>query len=235
MDHGVHWETKHGMPELQEEENQGGPIASMPILAPWPPMSQPCTSDRVQQALISFEQCDETRPACSACTKTKLTCPGYRRPLDLILRDQNKIARDKVHGRKYRKTTSSSSSKSSSTTSPEPSSNAQVIPTTAHAWRSISLPNELVFNSPEYAATCVFFSNVVVINQHPDTRRGFIQALLPLYNAARPGSLLDLAVTTVSLAMFGMSRRAQEFVQLGHKSFSKALLATARAIEDPTD
>ena len=35
--------------------------------------------------------------------------------------------------------------------------------------------------------------------------------------------------------MFGMSRRAQEFVQLGHKSFSKALLATARAIEDPTD
>lgn len=188
----------------------------------------------MQQALIYVEQCDEARPACSACTKTKLTCPGYRRPLDLILRDQNEIVRDKVQGRKHQKIPSTSS-KSSNNTSPEPSDNAQVIPTTADAWRSIALPTELMSNTPEYAATCVFFYNVVVINQHPDTRRGFMQALLPLYNEARPGSLLDLAVTTVSLAMFGMSRRTQDFVQLGHKAFSKALLATGKAIEDPTD
>lgn len=182
----------------------------------------------VQQALISLKQCDEARPACLACTKTKLTCPGYRTPLDLIFRDQNKIAQDKVQGRKNQSYTSSN-------TNPAPANNAQVIPTTANALRSISLPNELGFNTPEYAATCVFFSNVVVINQHPDTRRGFMQALLPLYNAARPGSLLDLAITTVSLAMFGMSRRTQDFVLLGQKSCCKALLATGRAIEDPID
>lgn len=92
-----------------------------------------------------------------------------------------------------------------------------------------------MFNTPEHAAICVFFSNVVFINQHPDTRRGCMQALLPLYNAARAGSLLHLAVTTVSLAMFGMSRRTQDFICLGQQSFCKALLATGKAIEDPID
>lgn len=151
-----------------------------------------------------------------------------------MFRDQNKIAQNKVQGRKNQRPTSLAS-KSSRNTNLELLNNAQVIPTKANAWRSGSLPNELVFNTPENAATCVFFSNVVVINQHPDTRRGFMQALLPLYNAARPGSLLDLAITTVSLAMFGMSRRTQDFVLLGQKSCCKALLATSKAIEDPTD
>jgi len=139
-----------------------------------------------------------------------------------------------VQGRKHQKYTSLLS-KSSSNTSPEPTNNTQVIPITSNAWRAPSLPTELMFNTPEHTATCVFFSNVVFINQHPDTCLGFMQALSPLYYAARPGSLLDLAVTTVSLAMFGMSRSTQDFILLGQKSFCKALLAAGRAIEDPTD
>ncbi len=139
-----------------------------------------------------------------------------------------------MQGRKHQKYTSLLS-KSSSNTSPEPTNNTQVIPITSNAWRAPSLPTELMFNTPEHTATCVFFSNVVFINQHPDTCLGFMQALSPLYYAARPGSLLDLAVTTVSLAMFGMSRSTQDFILLGQKSFCKALLAAGRAIEDPTD
>jgi len=37
VDHGLHRKTEHGLSKLQEEEDQGGPPASLPLLAPCPP------------------------------------------------------------------------------------------------------------------------------------------------------------------------------------------------------
>ena len=168
------------------------------------------------------------------CTKTKRTCPGYRKSFDLVLRDQNQITRDKVQGKKHRRN-ASPLSLSSSSTSPEPFHNSRDVPVTKAAWQSPSPPTELVLLTPEDIALCMFFSNFVVITRHPDTNRGYMDALMPLYNTARPDSLLYLAVITVSLAIFGGSRRHQRVTVLAQNSFGKALVATQKAIQDPIE
>lgn len=64
--------------------------------------------------------------------------------------------------------------------------------------------------------------------RHPDTNRGYMDALIPLYNNTPPDSLLHSAVAAVSLAIFEGShdRNAQ-------RSFGQALTATQVALQDP--
>ena len=76
----------------------------------------------------------------------------------------------------------------------------------------------------------MFFSNFVNILRHPDTNRGYINALVPLYNAARPDSALYAAVAAVSLAIFEGSHN-----QLAQRSFGEAITAAQTALQDPKE
>lgn len=43
-------------------------------------------------------RCDQTRPACTQCTRTNRQCPGYRDELSLIFRDQSQSVMRKAEG-----------------------------------------------------------------------------------------------------------------------------------------
>ena len=93
-----------------------------------------------------------------------------------------------------------------------------------------------MFNDfPEQQAICAFFLDFVLLPRHPDSIRGHLEHLLPLYHKARPDSPLSLATTSVALLISGNSHRRIADQQLGRNTFGRALLKTSNAIRDPVD
>ena len=179
-------------------------------------------------------QCDESRPSCTQCVKSKRTCPGYAQALDLVLRDQTRITQDKIEGKKAQRsktdppTESSHKSPKTFRAPRPPNCAAKVLPS------PLLLP-ELSPSSREDVAVSMFFSQIISVPRHPETIRGFLECLLPLYTATLDGSLLHQAVASVSLAILGGSPVHLQERLLARRNFGKALKATHRAINDPQE
>ncbi|KAJ5304021.1 uncharacterized protein N7443_003681 [Penicillium atrosanguineum] len=77
-------------------------------------------------------RCDQARPACWECTRTKRECPGYRDELSLMFRDETESVARKVL-----------SSRSSTTSSQSSSSRRQKLPRSVHP----PLPDQNVASS----------------------------------------------------------------------------------------
>ncbi|KAL8797390.1 MAG: hypothetical protein Q9195_000545 [Heterodermia aff. obscurata] len=175
-------------------------------------------------------KCDEGRPVCNQCIKSKRTCLGYLGPLDLVLRNQTQITQNKVEG-KQKKYTRSNSSTTSARNGP---AHVEGYQTQQLARGSISplLLQELSPSTSEDVAICKFFASFVFIPRHPDTVRGFMECLPSLYTATLDGSLLHQAVASVSLAIAGAAPRNTRDRILAQTKFGEALKSTNRAIKD---
>lgn len=93
-----------------------------------------------------------------------------------------------------------------------------------------------IFNDfPEQQAICAFFLDFVLLPRHPDSVRGHLEHLLPLYKDASPDSPLSLATSSVALAISSGSPLRRKDRQLGQAIFGRALRRTSAAIQDPAE
>ena len=92
-----------------------------------------------------------------------------------------------------------------------------------------------MFNEfPEQQAICAFFLDFVLLPRHPDSVRGHLEHLLPLYQHTSPESPLALATSSVALAISSTNpTRSPSSQQLARTIFGRALRKTSTAIRDP--
>lgn len=167
-------------------------------------------------------KCDETRPACLRCLKTLRLCPGYREGLDLVLRDQNQVAKASAERRQKNQLRRR-------TETPEYSCGS-------------SSPDTLTICSPlpesqEIYAHQFFISAYVTANRDPRTEHGFLELLPLLFNQLSSNSVLSLSLAAVSHCYFGawepnIRNSEQLMVQ---KNYVKALGALRKALQDPCE
>ena len=163
---------------------------------------------------------------------------------DLVLRDQTKAVRRKAQRRKQASNPTQSSTASTEQISPvsdAPSRFSSAGPSRygGNIAKRPSVTDDSVprmFNDfPEQQAICAFFLDFVLLPRHPDSIRGHLEHLLPLYQRATPESPLSLATSSVALAFSGGSPVRRNDQQLGRTIFGKALQKTSVAIRDPIE
>ena len=97
-----------------------------------------------------------------------------------------------------------------------------------------SIPVSLV-ESPEQGAICFFFSTYVLMPQNNESRRGYLDCLLPLYTTAKHNSLLSLATSAVALAITGNYPNKRTEKHLGEQMIGKVLGSVGQILQDPIE
>ena len=93
-----------------------------------------------------------------------------------------------------------------------------------------------MFNDfPEQQAICAFFLDFVLLPRHPDSVRGHLEHLEPLYRNTSADSPLSLATSSVALVMSSNSHARERDWQLSRTTFGRALQKTSAAIRDPVE
>ncbi|KAL8851537.1 MAG: hypothetical protein Q9221_003556 [Calogaya cf. arnoldii] len=197
-------------------------------------------------------KCDEQRPACIQCTNTNRICPGYAHLFDLVLRDQTESVTRKAQRRNKRDPGNNVKATATATDRPvtavvagrfdglrptgtfRTSSSHIASPAYSGSFFPLSVPKAF-HDSPEEQAVNGFFLNYVLIPRHDQSRRGYLDCLLPLYQNARHNSLLSLATTAMALAIEGGSPSTAHYRQLSRPFFGRALFKTGKAIRDPVE
>ena len=90
-------------------------------------------------------------------------------------------------------------------------------------------------NSPEEMAVTLLFNTFILRSRHPESLRGSLECLAPLYAKTSPGSLLSLATSAVALVISAGDPRRRADYALGRRFFGKALRLTNDAIQDTTE
>ena len=193
-------------------------------------------------ACFQPSQCDEAVPACSQCINTKRHCPGYVARFDLVLRDQTKAVRRKAQRKKEGNQRTITPPQSASSEDSAVTKLPLVGPAEGHPYAIIkrsSSDSETVprmFNDfPQQQAICAFFLDFVLLPHHPDSVRGHLEHLVPLYKNTHSDSPLTLATSSVALAISGGSPIRRNDAQLGRTFFGRALHRTSAAIRDPLE
>ncbi len=173
-------------------------------------------------AVPNIWQCDERRPTCRQCEKSRKECPGYRNEFDLLLRNETQATARRVQRAKFKSTSQKSGH---DTTSHESDS-----PQMALASRDPS-PSPAV--SVYERAAHHFVSNYVLVPPQ-GTERGYLEFIIPLIRAKDPDPHFKLAFEACALASFG--NRVGDGSQLEDEAlgkYTKALKMVVKAICDP--
>jgi hypothetical protein len=86
---------------------------------------------------------------------------------------------------------------------------------------------------PEYEAVPFFFKNFIALPQQAEATRGYLEYLVPLYNKARPASVLHLATTAVAMATCGQYPGRQDLLREAVSTYGKALKKLNDDLKDP--
>ncbi|KAF5022761.1 hypothetical protein F66182_5176 [Fusarium sp. NRRL 66182] len=169
-------------------------------------------------------KCDETKPTCNQCAKSRRQCPGYKDEFDLVFRNETQAterrarkANKKALAQKQGNTSSQVASKTTAIHKPTP--DQSVLST-------LRLP-------VDQQATCHFLSNFVLLPSHDNTR-GWMEFVVPLLKSERVAPHFKLAFDACAIASLGNrvgSGSNLENKALGH--YTKALSATFTALRDP--
>ncbi|ATY63872.1 Fungal transcriptional regulatory protein [Cordyceps militaris CM01] len=171
-------------------------------------------------------KCDETKPFCNRCRKSKRQCPGY----PVIT---------KAHSRPYpdsRKSVREGTEKSSGSSSSDEEEHfanrwmvyaADRVATASHSVDStIKIPLH-------DAASCHFLSNWVLLSPQ-GTNRGFFEFLLPIQKKATSGSPFHLAFKACSLSSLTQQGLDPAIERQASSYYVKALAATSDALSRPS-
>ncbi|RYP02710.1 hypothetical protein DL765_010698 [Monosporascus sp. GIB2] len=177
-------------------------------------------------------KCDETKPTCLKCAKSRRVCPGYKDEFDLVFRNETQStelkarkARGKASAQKTDQHDSGQSSSPSGTPSSALSDSAK-SPLGQAVVPALNLP-------VEQQASCFFVSNFVLVPK-PGEPRGFLDYLVPLLNQEGQGSHLQHAFNACSLAL--LCNRGGPSANLSERAlneYAKALSKTNAALRDP--
>ncbi|KAK3322101.1 hypothetical protein B0H66DRAFT_474976 [Apodospora peruviana] len=185
-------------------------------------------------------KCDETKPTCNQCAKSRRQCPGYKDDFDLVLRNETSATERRAQraSKKAVLQRSSSSSSRKTTTAgqdlPSPplssssSSSGEISPLAL-------IPAIQV--STETVASCHFLSNFVLVPRQGSTR-GFMDYLIPLMTSS-DGSAgaahLQHAFNACALASLSntVTSNGVSLPEKAYNEYAKALNATNTALRDP--
>lgn len=87
--------------------------------------------------------------------------------------------------------------------------------------------------APECEAIPFFFKNFITLPQQAESTRGYLEYLVPLYNRARPSSVLHLATTAVAMATCGQYPGRQELLREAVSTYGRALKKLNDDLKDP--
>lgn len=194
------------------------------------------------------------------CEKLKKQCPGYRSPIDTILRNETKSTERKARAKKSRKPAASlpefdwsslaegrlvQHSRHSSVSSTSSSSSdsigwmSQYSPTEPSNWlaraTSQSRPSSMYqpLSIPvEQQAICFFFSNYVLLPRGNNVY-GYMTYLMPLLKEQDLGSTFSLSLSAVALASFGNRPNSKPLLSKASQQYAKALKSVNAALRDP--
>lgn len=186
--------------------------APSPVVLVWPR-----TSERDIRGLEANSgpplQCDETRPTCNQCAKSRRQCPGYRDEFDIVHRNETQ-ATERRAKRVTKKSAvrrpateplswPSSSSSSSPPSSPKSEESRALSPASSDSSVSSAeaLPRTPAIPIQDHAA-CLFVSNFILVPRQ-ETSRGYMDFVLPLMKQAGPRSPLAYAFGACAYAALG--------------------------------
>ncbi|RYP92556.1 hypothetical protein DL770_001314 [Monosporascus sp. CRB-9-2] len=176
-------------------------------------------------------KCDETKPTCLKCAKSRRVCPGYKDEFDLVFRNETQSTELKAR-KASRKASAQKMDQQVSGQSSSPSGTpSSALPDGVKS----SLGQAVVpaLNQPvEQRASCFFVSNFVLVPK-PEDPRGFYDYLVPLLNQEGPGSHLEHAFNACSLALFYNRRGpSTNLSERALNEYAKALSKTNAALRD---
>ena len=165
---------------------------------------------------------------------SKRTCLGYKDEQDFFFRNDTETVERKAKASQLRaaKQASRDSSKAvviqrCDDSSPSCSSDSDVD------FIRSSLPECLEDNS-----LCYFMTNYVMCSRHPETRKGFMEHLVPFYTSSSSSSPLSLATTATALCSTRYPSSSPIRSTIKAKAIAKyleALRLTKVAIQDPQE
>ncbi|GJC77758.1 white-opaque regulator 2 [Colletotrichum liriopes] len=175
-------------------------------------------------------KCDETKPTCNQCAKSRRQCPGYKDEFDLVFRNETKA----TERRAQKANRKALAQKGKDIDSPTSGSDKSISPTFK---KEIDSPTVVIpgLNVPvEQMASCHFVANYVLLPRQGSTR-GFMEYLLPLLKVEQGNHHLQHAFNACALASLGNRPNAAgtglSDKALGH--YTKALAETHIALKDP--
>ncbi|KAI0150582.1 hypothetical protein GGR57DRAFT_186942 [Xylariaceae sp. FL1272] len=171
-------------------------------------------------------KCDETKPTCQQCAKSRRQCPGYKDEFDLVLRNETtaterraKKANKKALAQKQEKQEESSRDFSSRSHEEAESSQLQM------ARPSLEIPTET-------HASNHFIANFIVLPQQ-GRMYGHMDFVLPLLRQEGPDSHIQHAFNACAMAFFHNRRGTNgKLSEIAFREYSAALTRTNAALRD---
>ncbi|KAI0381123.1 hypothetical protein F5Y04DRAFT_84351 [Hypomontagnella monticulosa] len=177
-------------------------------------------------------KCDETKPTCNQCAKSRRQCPGYKDEFDLVFRNETQATE-----RRARKASKKALAQKTGKPDPSPSSSGDlVIVSPEFAGRIKSSLEQAVapsLNVPvEHQASCHFVSNFV-LEPIEGSGRGFMDFVIPLLKQDPQGHLQH-AFNACSMAFLNnRGGVCSRFSDRALHEYTKALTGTNAALRDP--
>ncbi|KUJ14815.1 uncharacterized protein LY89DRAFT_122668 [Mollisia scopiformis] len=182
-------------------------------------------------------KCDETKPTCNQCAKSRRQCPGYKDDFDLVFRNETQAterrARRAVNSKKVSAQITFANQQSSFSTIQDNSdddSQALILPNTDITQFS---PPETISIPYEQQAPCFFVTNYVLTPRQAS--RGYFDFIEPMMEKESPDSHLSLAFGAVSMASLANrpNSRGRSLYPQAVSAYTKALKAVNLALQNP--
>lgn len=177
-------------------------------------------------------KCDEEKPTCKRCEKSRRDCGGYRPEFEIVHRDQTKST---VHRLRNAQSTSPPPPLADAA---EYSSRALVfVQEEPQSWGSDSASPSPVLTVPlAQRASCYFASNFILVPLTESTPHGFMEYLIPLIESEPAESSLRYAFNACAFALLSHHNRSDsiDLAQLSLKDHTLALGGTYKALGHPT-
>ncbi|EAW09344.1 Zn(II)2Cys6 transcription factor domain-containing protein [Aspergillus clavatus NRRL 1] len=178
-------------------------------------------------------KCDETRPACKACLRTGRTCPGYKHPFDVVLRERTAFQRKKNNAAAGK--SSDRAGDNAAVPAPSPSSSA---PTGALLPAAPISPVRLNPGIPrrvnpqlEATVTSLFFGSYMYLPKDPQLKIGFMELVPLFYSTTNFGSHLHLASLAVAFRSVAAWTGHRPLLHYSEQFFVRALARTRVALQ----
>ncbi|KAK0612797.1 hypothetical protein B0T17DRAFT_593081 [Bombardia bombarda] len=169
-------------------------------------------------------KCDEGKPTCKRCEKSKRECGGYRPEFEIVHRDQTRSTE-----RRVRKAIGWEDE--SLLPSTPPHSELQLLTPGSSSQRrksssASSSPSPVLTVPIAQRAACHFASNFILVSLGPSSH-GFLEYLVPLIDSQPPGSALRFAFNACAFASFG-NRMTADGVDIEKMALKEHTLALGR-------
>ncbi|TVY36406.1 White-opaque regulator [Lachnellula occidentalis] len=179
-------------------------------------------------------KCDETKPTCLQCQKSRRQCPGYKDEFDLVFRNETqateKRATKPLHTKRHGIL---ADHQADYATNIGESSNMQ---DTSSSRLAMLLSTSQALSVPiEQQAPCFFVTNFILPLSDTGSGPGHFAYLAPLMKTAGPNSTLSVAFQAVAMAALANrpNSRGRGLLPKAMGQYAKALKATNLALQNP--